>query len=78
MTLATILSLLPKVGPIIAAAPEFKALIEELISALEDDRDQAELRIAYENAISDAEHAHEQLQGSVARRGSLDTSKDKR
>lgn len=67
MNLATILALLPKVGPVIAALPEFKALIEELIATLTSERDQAELREAYEAAIVDAADAHAKLQAIVAR-----------
>lgn len=67
MTLTTILRLLPKVGPIIAAAPEFKKLVEELIATLTTEREQAELQYAYELAISNAEEAHNQLQAIVAR-----------
>lgn len=67
MNLQTILNLLPKVGPIIAAAPEFKALVEELIETFASDRDQAELQAAYEQAISNADDAHEKLQQIVAR-----------
>ena len=67
MNLQTILTLLPKVGPIIAAAPEFAALIEELISTLTDHREQDELKLAYEAAISDASEAHSILQDIVAR-----------
>ena len=67
MTLATMLRLLPKVGPIIAAAPEFKKLVEELIATLTTEREQAELQHAYELAISSAEEAHNQLQVIVAR-----------
>ena len=67
MNLQTILALLPKVGPIIAAAPEFRTLINELVDTLASDRDQEELRSAYEHAISGADEAHEQLQMIVAR-----------
>ena len=67
MTLATMLRLLPKVGPIITAAPEFKKLVEELIATLTTEREQAELQHAYELAISSAEEAHNQLQVIVAR-----------
>ena len=65
MTLAAILKLLPKVGPIVAAAPEFKELVEEIISTLSSPREQAVLQEAYERAIEDAESAHVRLQQLV-------------
>ncbi len=67
MNLQTILALLPKVGPIIAAAPEFKRLIDELIGALDSEREQAELQAAYERAIEGAGEAHRRLQDAVTR-----------
>ena len=67
MNLQNILALLPKVGPIIAAAPEFKKLVDEIISTLTNERDQSELQRAYELAIDDAEEAHRHLQTIVAR-----------
>ncbi len=67
MNLATILALLPKVGPVIAALPEFKALVEQIIATLASDRDQAELQAAYEAATDDAADAHARLQAIVAR-----------
>ena len=67
MNLQNILALLPKVGPIIAAAPEFKKLVDEIISTLKNERDQSELQRAYELAIDDAEEAHRHLQTIVAR-----------
>ena len=67
MNLQNILALLPKVGPIIAAAPEFKKLVDEIVSTLTSKREQAELQQAYELAIDNAEEAHRQLQEIVAR-----------
>ncbi len=67
MNLETILRLLPKVGPIIAAAPEFKALIEDIISALTNPADQETLKVAYAAAIEGAAEAHQILQEIVAR-----------
>ncbi|WJY18666.1 hypothetical protein QQS45_13855 [Alteriqipengyuania flavescens] len=67
MNLETVLALVGRVGPIVAAAPEFRKLIEEIIATFTDERDQAELQLAYEHAISDAREAHEQLQTIIAR-----------
>lgn len=67
MKLSTVLSVLPTVGPLIAAAPEFKRLIEEIIGTFDRERDQAELKAAYELALSDAADAHSDLQAIVAR-----------
>lgn len=64
----TVLALLPKVGPLVAALPEFRRLIEEITATLGDKRDQAELQRAYELALSDADDAHADLQALVASR----------
>ncbi|MGB7407137.1 MAG: hypothetical protein WA908_01410 [Pontixanthobacter sp.] len=66
MDLQTILNLLPKVGPIIAAAPEFKALIEQILASFDSDADQETLKEAYRLAVSNAREAHTELQAIVA------------
>ena len=67
MNLDTILSLLPKVGPIIADATEFKRLIDELVASFDTEREQALLQEAYDRAIVGAANAHDHLQQAVAR-----------
>lgn len=67
--LPTILALLPKVGPVVAALPEFRKLVQEIVATLGDKRDQAELIAAYELALDDATVAHDRLQALVAKHG---------
>lgn len=69
MNIATILALLPKVGPIVAALPEFRKLVQEIVATLTDKRDQAELIAAYDLALEDAADAHQRLQALVAKHG---------
>ena len=52
-----------------AAAPEFKALVEDIIATLTDAQDQEVLKEAYELAISNARDAHVRLQALVAHFG---------
>lgn len=67
MLFTTILSLLPKVGPVVAALPEFKALIDQVKSTLSSD-DQASLQEAYRLARERSDAAHEDLQALVRER----------
>ncbi len=64
--LSTILALLPKVGPVVAAIPEFKALIDQAKTVLSSD-DQAVLQSAYELAKQRSNEAHADLQALVAK-----------
>lgn len=68
MNIASILALLPKVGPVVAALPEFKRLFDELVGAFDSKADQDDLRAAYELAIDEAAEAHAELSALVARR----------
>lgn len=68
MNLQTILALMPKIGPVVAALPEFKALVMQIMAGLTE-RDQATLQRAYDLAISDARKAHGDLQALVAQHG---------
>lgn len=65
--LATLLALLPKVGSVVAALPEFAALVESVIDTLDAD-DQATLKDAYALAIQQSDRAHAELQALVASR----------
>ena len=62
---ATILALLPKVGPVVAALPEFKALFDQVKATLSSD-DQETLQRAYELARDRSDAAHTDLQQLVA------------
>ncbi len=67
--LATALGILPVVGPVIAAAPEFKKLWDGIVATFDSDADQATLKDAYALAIDDRDAAHADLQKLVAERG---------
>ena len=68
MNLQTVLNLLPKVGPIVAAAPEFKALFDQIIATF-GEHDQDTLKEAYALATSHARDAHAELAALVKERG---------
>lgn len=68
MNLKTILNLLPAVGPVIAAAPEFVAMFKEAVATLSTD-DQEEAKRAYDLAISRAGDAHQRLADLVRKHG---------
>lgn len=65
MLFTTILALLPKVGPVVAALPEFAALIDQVKHTLSSD-DQEELQRAYALARDRSDAAHADLQQLVA------------
>lgn len=59
--LLDILKLLPAVGPVIAALPEFKSLWDTVASTF-DEKDQATLQSAYIDLIEDNMLGHKRLQ----------------
>lgn len=63
--LPILLALLPKVGPAVAALPEFLALINQVKTTLSSN-DQATLQMAYELAKTRSDDAHRELQELVA------------
>ena len=63
--LPIILALLPKVGPVVAALPEFANLIHSIGNTLHSN-DQQTLQAAYELAKQDSDSAHADLQALVA------------
>lgn len=65
--LDTILNLLPKVGTVVAALPEFAKLIVDTKASLTEE-DQAVLQNAYELAKQGSNEAHAELQALVAAR----------
>lgn len=69
ISLPTVLALLPKVGPMVAALPEFRKLVQDIVATFDDSRDQAALMGAYELALDDAADAHDRLQAIVTRHG---------
>lgn len=64
--LSILLSALPVVGPVVAAAPQFKALFDMAKQALSTE-DQATASQAYDLAIQQAADAHTNLQDLVRR-----------
>lgn len=66
--LETIARLLPVVGPVIAAGPEFKRLFDEALATFSTD-DQEKLKEMYAAALDRADDAHERLQELVRRAG---------
>lgn len=63
--LSVLLAALPHLGRIAASVPEVAKLVESTISALSE-TDQPKAQKAYELSMSDARHAHEELQRLVA------------
>lgn len=67
LTVATALQFLQAAPKVIAALPEFKTMWDRVVDSFDDKAEQADLKVAYDNAISDAEHAHTNLQDIVRR-----------
>lgn len=63
--LETILRSLPVVGPVLAAAPEFKALYDAAVAAL-NPTDQDTAKEAYADLIADNDAGHARLQAKLA------------
>jgi hypothetical protein len=63
--LSTILGALPVVGPIIAAAPEFKKLFDEAVATLHP-RDQETAKAALADLMADNDAGHARLQEKLA------------
>lgn len=63
--LGTLLALLPKVPAVVAALPEFAALVGDVIKTLKGD-DQEVAKRAYALAIDGSDQAHADLQALVA------------
>lgn len=67
VSVAWALGLLQVVPKVVAAAPEFKRLWDQLVNTFDKDADQQDLKDAYTAAIDDAADAHMDLQEIVAR-----------
>lgn len=61
----SILGLLPAVGPVIAALPQFKAVFDQIVGTFNND-DQASLKDAYADLIADNDEGHRRLQDKLA------------
>lgn len=63
--LSSILKLLPAVGPVVAALPEFKAVYDQIVGTFAT-KDQAVLKDAYEDLMADNDEGHARLQAKLA------------
>lgn len=63
--LTSILKLLPAVGPVVAALPEFKKVYDQIVGTFKQD-DQAVLREAYEDLVAENAEGHARLQAKLA------------
>jgi hypothetical protein len=63
------LGLLQAVPKVVAAAPEFKHLWDQLVDTFAGHPAQQDLKDAYAAAVSEAADAHDDLQEIVARHG---------
>lgn len=64
-TLVTGLELLSKVGPVVAALPQFKALWDQGVAALHP-KDQPTAKEAYHDLIAENADGHARLQAKLA------------
>ncbi len=64
--ISSILKLLPVVGPVVAAAPEFKKIYDQIVATFDDDADQDQLKEAYKDIIADNDAGHKRLQDKLA------------
>ncbi len=60
-SLASVLKLLDAVGPVIAAAPAFKNIYDEIVGTFKT-TDQEQLQEAYEDLIKGNDEGHRRLQ----------------
>lgn len=65
LDLKTLLSLLPNVGPVVAALPAFKALYDEGVKLLAP-QDQTTAKAAYQDIIADNAAGHARFQEKLA------------
>lgn len=63
--ITSLLKLLPVVGPVVAAAPEFKAIYDQMVGTF-NQRDQQVLREAYDDLVADNDEGHRRLQQKLA------------
>lgn len=63
--LSSLLKLLPVVGPVVAAAPEFKKIYDQMVGTF-NQRDQQVLRDAYDDLVADNDEGHRRLQQKLS------------
>lgn len=66
MNLASILQLLPAVGPVVAALPEFKAVFDQIVSTFQS-KDQITLKLAYTELMKENDEGHRRLQEKLGK-----------
>lgn len=59
--LLSVLKLLPTVGPVVAALPEFITIFEKIVSTFKE-KDQVTLRAAYVALMKENDDGHKRLQ----------------
>lgn len=60
--LIDILKLLPAVGPVVAALPEFKAVYDQIVGTFRNPQDQQTLKTAYQELQAENSGGHARLQ----------------
>jgi len=68
--LTSVLKLLPAVGPVVAALPEFRKIYEQITATFDDKPDQDTLKEAYVDLMNDNDAGHKRLQEKLKRAGS--------
>ena len=68
--IASILKLLPAVGPVVAAIPAFKGIFDQIVSTFKE-KDQAVLKEAYADLIAENDEGHARLQQKLKDAGAL-------
>lgn len=63
--IASVLKLLPVVGPVIAATSEFKGIFDQIVGTF-GEKDQAKLKSAYADLMAENDAGHERLQDKLA------------
>ena len=64
--LASVLKLLPVVGPIVAATEEFRQIYDGIVETFDDDTDQQTLRDGLDDLIADNDEGNERLKMKLA------------
>jgi hypothetical protein len=59
------LGLLPAIGPVVAAIPQFKAIFDQIVDTFDED-DQVVLKDAYADLMEDNDEGHARLQAKLA------------
>ena len=63
--LSSVLKLLPAVGPVVAALPEFKKIFDQIVATFDDPRDQNTLKSAYVVLMRENDEGHRRVQSKL-------------